>query len=146
MNSTIVEKTLSANDTGETGGHQAGLLIPKDVLTLEFFPKLDRSIKNPRCTLDLRDPAGEDWTFNYIYYNNRLFGGTRNEYRLTCMTEFIRRYSLKEGDTVIFKRTNGRSYEIQYRRKNDPIRKTADGAKVLRLSGTWMVIDTDHIA
>jgi len=141
---TIVEKVLSANDTGETGGHQAGLLIPKDVLTLEFFPHLDPSTKNPRCVMDLRDAAGDEWSFNFIYYNNKLFGGTRNEYRITCMTEFIRRYSLKEGDVVIFKKTMGHFYEISYRRKNEPIKNNADGSKVLRLSGNWVVIDSDE--
>jgi hypothetical protein len=143
---TTVEKVLSANDTGETGGHQAGLLIPKDILTLEFFPYLDPSTKNPRCVIDLLDAAGDEWTFNFIYYNNKFFGGTRNEYRLTCMTEFIRRYSLKEGDVVIFKKTIGRYYDLSYRRKDQPIKENADGSKVLRLSGNWVVIDSDEFA
>ena len=143
---TTVEKVLSANDTGETGGHQAGLLIPKDISTLEFFPHLDPTTKNPRCVIDLRDAAGDEWTFNFIYYNNKFFGGTRNEYRLTCMTEFIRRYSLKEGDVVIFKKAKGRSYELSYRRKDEPITENADGSKVLRLSGNWVVIDSNELA
>ncbi len=138
-----IEKVLSANDTGETGGHQAGLLIPKDVQTLEFFPALDPSVKNPRCVIDFRDAAGEEWTFNFIYYNNKLFEGTRNEYRLTCMTGFIRSYSLKQGDTIIFGKPDGRFYEVSYRRKDDPVKTFADGTKILRLSGDWMVIDTD---
>jgi hypothetical protein len=139
----VVEKVLSANDTGETGAHQAGLLIPKDVLTLEFFPRLDPSVKNPRCVIDLRDAAGEEWTFNFIYYNNKLFNGTRNEFRLTGMTEFIRRYALKAGDSVIFTRTNARDYKIDYRRKDEPVKRAADGSRVLRLSGNWVVVDTD---
>lgn len=143
---TTIEKVLSANDTGETGGHQAGLLIPKAALTLEFFPHLDSSTKNPRCVIDLRDPAGDEWTFNFIYYNNKFFGGTRNEYRLTCMTEFMRRYSLKEGDVVILKKALGRYYELSYRRKDEPIKENADGSKVLRLSGNWVVIDSDEFA
>src|SRR5579872_1740618 len=145
MNSTIV-KVLSANDTGETGGHQAGLLIPKDVIPLEFFPKLDPTTKNPRCVIDLRDSAGDEWTFNFIYYNNALFGGTRNEYRLTGMTEFLRRYSLKAGDSVMFKKTTGRFYEIAYRRKQEPVQERADGTRVLRLSGNWVVMETDEFA
>lgn len=143
MKSTV-EKVLSANDTGQTGAHQAGLLIPKDVLTLSFFPALDGTIRNPRCVIDVRDAAGEEWTFNFIYYNNKRFGGTRNEYRLTCMTEFIRRYSLKEGDSVLFRKATAREYEVDYRRKDQPIKQLADGRKVLRLSGNWMVIDTDQ--
>ena len=143
MKSTV-EKILSANDTGETGAHQAGLLIPRNILTLEFFPKLSPAIKNPRCVIDLRDAAGEEWTFNFIHYNNRRFGGTRNEYRLTCVTEFIRRYGLKEGDTVIFKKPGGRFYGLGYRRKDEPIKNLGNGQKMLRLSANWAVIDTDQ--
>jgi len=33
-------KLLSANDTGETGGHQAGILVPKsDAELLAFFQR-----------------------------------------------------------------------------------------------------------
>jgi hypothetical protein len=145
MKSTV-EKVLSANDTGETASHQAGLVIPKKIAALEFFPKLDPSTKNPRCVIDLRDAAGEEWTFNYIYYNNGLFDGTRNEYRLTCMTEFIRRYDLKEGDTVMFKRPTDRFYGIDYRRKDQPLTTLPDGRKVLKLSGNWTVLNTDEFA
>jgi hypothetical protein len=143
MNSTV-EKILSANDTGETGTHQAGLLIPKSPIVLQFFPKLDPSVKNPRRVMDFLDAAGEEWTFNFIYYNNRLFGGTRNEYRLTCLTEFIRRYTLKENDTVIFKK-NGVSYKVDYRRKDQPVKNLSDGSKMLKLSGNWRVIDTANL-
>ena len=145
MKSTV-EKLLSANDTGETGAHQAGLLIPWEVVKTGFFPYLDASIKNPRCPIDLRDFAGEEWTFNYIYYNNAYFGGTRNEHRLTCMTKFLRRHDLKTGDTVIFKRLSAHLYEVGYRRKDDPVRNLPDGTKVLRLTGNWVVVDTDDFA
>lgn len=143
MNSTV-EKVLSANDTGETGTHQAGLLVPKSILNLQFFPKLDPSIKNPRCVIDLRDAAGDEWTFNLIYYNNKLFGGTRNEYRLTCVTEFIRRYSLKVGDTVILAKDRS-YYQLDYRRKDQPIKRVSGGSKVLRLSENWLVIDMANV-
>ena len=35
----VVEKILSANDCGLTGGHQAGALIPKEDRIVGFFPK-----------------------------------------------------------------------------------------------------------
>ena len=139
-----VEKVLSANDTGETGTHQAGLLVPKSLLNLQFFPRLDTSVKNPRCVIDLRDAAGDEWTFNFIYYNSKLFGGTRNEYRLTCVTEFIRRYSLKVGDSVILGK-DGSYYQLDYRRRDQPIRQVPGGGRVLRLSGNWLVIDTANV-
>jgi hypothetical protein len=46
-----ISKVLSANDTGDTGGHQAGILVPKDPDILAFFPKLDANRRNPRCLL-----------------------------------------------------------------------------------------------
>ena len=85
-----ISKVLSANDTGETGGHQAGLLIPKQERILSFFPSLDASTLNPRAHLQFEDDVGALWEFAFIYYNNGLFGGTRNEYRLTRMTRFMR--------------------------------------------------------
>ena len=33
-----ISKNLSANDTGETGGNRAGMLIPKTGEILTFFP------------------------------------------------------------------------------------------------------------
>jgi hypothetical protein len=43
------EKQLTANDTGETGAHQAGIHIPKSQKDLlSFLPPLDAS-KEPRC-------------------------------------------------------------------------------------------------
>ena len=34
-----VEKILSRNDTGETGGHQAGIHVPKKKEILSFFQR-----------------------------------------------------------------------------------------------------------
>ena len=33
-------KVLSRNDTGETGGHQSGISIPKDVAKSSIFPNM----------------------------------------------------------------------------------------------------------
>ncbi len=145
MKSTI-EKVLSPNDTGETGGHQSGLCIPWDVVKTGFFPHLDPSLKNPRSVVDLRGPDGEEWAFNYIYYNNASFGGTRNEYRLTRITKFLRRHALRTGDTVIFTQSSARAYEVSFRRQSAPLVVHADGTKILRLTGNWVVIDTDEFA
>ena len=131
-----IEKVLSANDTGETGGHQAGILVPKDPRILGFFPRLDPSLRNPRAVIDIRDDTGHEWTFNFIYYNNRLFGGTRNEYRLTGMTAFFREFNLKTGDTLVFRRVSARHLNLSYRRSKR-------GSKVLKLSGTWKVIEAE---
>jgi hypothetical protein len=130
-----IEKELSENDTGETGGHQAGMLVPKSML--DFFPTLPSGVKNPRRVLDLIDQAGRVWSFNFIYYNNRFFGGTRNEYRLTGMTEFVRAFNLKAGDRIVLERISDRLSRIRYRRKHEPIERG-----ILKLAGAgWRVID-----
>ena len=74
----VIEKTLSRNDTGETGSHQAGIAIPKKKGILSFFPDLDNKIKNPRILLNFTDSSGKLWEFSFIYYNNKYFDGTRN--------------------------------------------------------------------
>lgn len=137
-----IEKILSPNDAGETGTHQAGWLVPRERHILGFFPRLDATLYNPRCVIDAIDEAGEEWTFNFIYYNNRHFGGTRNEYRLTGTTEFLRRHRLRSGDTVIFTRTEARHLTLNFRRKESPLVIRPDGRRVLKLTGNWVVVDT----
>lgn len=134
MSTEAIEKTLSANDTGETGGHQAGILVPKDSRILSFFPQLNPDIKNPRAVLDMLDETGREWTFHFIYYNNRFFGGTRNEYRLTGMTAFFREFNLKAGDKVLMRHESPRRTRITFHRAREQ-------GGVLKLSPTWKVID-----
>lgn len=131
---TAISKALTRNDTGETGGHQAGILIPKDAIILSFFPSLDQTAKNPRHLLRLSDPSEHEWQFAFIYYNNRLFGGTRNEYRLTCMTSFLRSANLKAGDVLTLNR-DGHRYRISYRRANSP-----PANERIKLGTSWRVV------
>jgi len=135
MTAKSIEKLLSANDTGETGSHMAGILVPKDQNFLNFFPTLNKSVKNPRAPLDLLDDTGREWTFNFIYYNNRFFGGTRNEYRLTGMTAFLREFNLHEGDSLIFSRISPGYFRVSYRRKDTD-------KKTIKLSPSWKIIET----
>jgi len=99
-NRTSYEKLLSANDTGGNGTHQAGILIPKsETGLLELFPKLDPTTYNPSAYITVKGPDEERHELRFIYYNNKLHGkGTRNEYRLTCLTDFLRRHRSKPGD------------------------------------------------
>lgn len=77
-------KRLSANDTLASGAHQAGPYIPPKFLFL-IFPKLRRQeVINPDVYFDLYvDSHGQHRNARAIWYNNRLFGGTRNETRIT---------------------------------------------------------------
>lgn len=133
-----ITKILSANDTGETGGHQAGILVPKSHEILSFFPPVDANTLNPRHHLVFHEDSGERWEFAFIYYNNRFFGGTRNEFRLTRMTTYIRRHSLKPGDVVTLSRLASGRRIVSFGRAKSVARST-DG--VLKLGSNWKVIN-----
>jgi hypothetical protein len=138
-----IRKRLSANDVGATGGHQAGILVPRDIHILSFFPELDGSVKNPRMPLVVYERSNRArWNFNFIYYNNKFFNGTRNEYRLTCMTQYLRAIDAKVDDELVFSRDENASFEVDIRRVNRPSSYTMDG-DTLVLGGGWTVV-TSH--
>lgn len=136
-------KVLSANDTGATGGHQAGILVPKgDPALLDFFPPLDAAVQNPDAWVEAVDDDGRVWKLRYIYYNNSLHAenGTRNEYRLTHLTKYLREAGAKVGDSLVFTAT---ASPARYRIAVAPSEPTAAAATlaqptppaVIRLSG-----------
>lgn len=112
-------RQLTANDLGETGSHQAGFLIPKGLIREGLFPKLSTSQRNPRARLKLtRRIAGEVYFLNFIYYNNKLFGGTRDEYRLTGISAMLRDYGIKVGDQIEFARIGEFDFEFEIIKQN----------------------------
>ena len=71
-------KFLSANDTGETGGHQGGIYIPKNSVPLIFdTPGIKGQNKEEFNKIKWQDDFETDAHFKY--YGQ----GTRNEYRIT---------------------------------------------------------------
>lgn len=127
-------KVLSPNDIGLTGGHQAGILIPKNKEILSFFPEVNHDEKNPRHFLTFVDESDQRWEFCFIYYNNARFGGTRNEYRLTRMTRFIRSHNLKVGDELHLTNQGEGIKRVTYKRTVE-----LDKNKIA-LSSEWKVI------
>lgn len=104
-----IEKILTENDLGITKSHQAGFLIPLQLMAYGVFPLLSDETLNPRLKLILVDSESNlRYSVNYIKYNNKHFGGTRNEYRITGIARFLRLNLLKPGDSIVF-----RSLEIQ---------------------------------
>ncbi len=77
-------KRLSGNDTLANGAHQAGPYIQKDFL-FSIFPALkNEKVKNPDIHFDLSvDSHADRRQVRAIWYNNKLFGKSRNETRLT---------------------------------------------------------------
>mgnify|MGYP000287646071 CR=1 FL=1 len=130
-----VSKILSANDLGLTGGHQSGILVPKQLLReIEFFPELDAGEKNPRVKLDFHlGASGETLQLNFIYYNSKLFGGSRNEFRLTGLTPYLRRIGASPGDCLKMSERHGRLYL-----EHEP-RALQAATKRIVLSGEWAI-------
>ncbi|NKX54375.1 EcoRII N-terminal effector-binding domain-containing protein [Arthrobacter mobilis] len=134
-----VTKTLSRNDIGLTGGHQAGITVPKVSRMLEFFPQLDATEFNPSVKLTGIDTAdGTEFLMTYIYYNGKTLGrSTRNEYRLTGLTAFMRRHQATEGDVLWIERVRTSIYRLSLERMLMP--RTELPQKIL-LKGTWSTI------
>lgn len=77
-------KRLSANDTLANRSHQAGPYFPKDLLFKVLTGLHDRDVQNPRVQIPaFVDSGTEIQNVTAIWYNNRLFGGTRDETRVT---------------------------------------------------------------
>ncbi len=128
-------KTLSANDTGQTKSHQAGILVPKgNRELLAFLPHLDPAIENPDAWIAVTDEHGEHHQLRYVYYNKKLHGtGTRNEYRITYLTGYLRNAGARAGDALVFTgvESSGR-YRISIAKAQveDEV-----GSGIIRLSG-----------
>lgn len=136
MKPEVFRKLLSANDAGETDTHQAGILVPKgNTELLAFLGTLNPEVKNPRRILIFVDERGVRHEFNFIYYNNSLHDprGTRNEYRLTGMTKYLRNAGARSGDELeLSKDLDGSHFRVRIIRQ---IRETNSDPQRIRLRG-----------
>lgn len=132
-NGVRLRKTLTPNDLGATGSHQAGLHIPKALR--DRFPALDESRLNPDVWLDV-DIDGELHRWRFIHYNNRLLGsGTRDEYRLTHATPTLRALGAAVDDTFELVRIGETAYACRLVRPS-----LDDDVLTLSSSGPWRVV------
>lgn len=131
-------KVLSSNDVGSTGGHQSGVVIPKSVASGDFFPHLDPEALNPRQTLfAIVQPSNKSISLNYIYYNGKIHKtSTRNEYRLTGISSFLKDVGAQEGDKLIFTRVASDRYSLRLEVGGVDI---TEGRIVVRLSKDWVM-------
>lgn len=136
-------KTLSANDVGTTGGHMGGILVPKgDGELLAFLPRLDPSVLNPSAWIDCETPDGGTLRLRFVYYNNRMHApnGTRNEYRITYLTKFLRDANAKEGDAFEIAQDEGaENYRIRViaRETVAEVEEEDDGPVRITLTSGW---------
>lgn len=125
-----ITKLLSANDCG-IKNHQSGILIPRNPShILEFFPKLAEETLNPRLVLIFQDSRTKELLhLNFIHYNNKFFGKTRNEYRLTGISKFLRTNGARPGDLLHIIDYNGK-FLLE-------LEKTQHQTNKIRLSEGW---------
>jgi hypothetical protein len=101
-------------------------------------------LKNPREVIRALDESNHIWRLNYIFYNNKFFGGTRNEHRLTGISGFLRKASARAGDFVEISRNEDSSlYTISLVRSNDKDRskKRTFKSKTRIVSiGNWEIV------
>lgn len=100
-------KYITANDTGATGGHQAGFHIHKNSWKL-FFDTPGEKGQNKDKFITIKWQDDFETTSRFIYYGV----GTRNEYRLT---RFGRGFPFLQdeniGDLLIIAKTSNDFYE-----------------------------------
>lgn len=128
-----LRKILTRNDVGATGSHQAGIVVPKSLLT--HFPTLRSARLNPDRWLDISSDHGT-FRWRFIHYNNKVVArGTRDEFRLTHIREFLRRAGATSGDALEFERTGSWTYRCRIvDAGKDP------EALVLSRNGPWRVV------
>jgi hypothetical protein len=125
----ILQKTLTANDLGLTGSHQAGIHVPRGLA--DFFPTLDRAALNPSVWLEVLG-SRRSWRWRWIYYNNAVIAnGTRDEFRLTRTTAYIRDAQADVGDILELAHVDGAIYQATLQKN------ARSGVLVLRTDGTW---------
>lgn len=139
-------KVLSRNDTGETGGHQSGISIPKMVARSSIFPHMSTEILNQRRDITFIDEGGRKWELQYIYYNDKYHGKPagkcHDEFRLTYTNAYIREHNIKSGDQIWFAiGEDGKRYIGYLRAGQKPIQtyKEEDGFVILKIR-SWTSI------
>jgi len=134
-------KFLSANDTGLTGGHQAGIYISKPAIPILFDePGIKGANKEKWANISWFD--GSETRSRFIYYGQ----GTRNEYRITNFGrgfQFLRpEYT---GALFVFTQQDEESYTGFILNSDDEINQFLD-AFGLSPADTNKMIDISFVA
>src|SRR6185312_895997 len=101
-----VFKLLSKNDTGQSAGHQGGMVIPREFD--RYFPKLPpTSTKTPTVDRSVRAilvvPGTGEKVVQARYQKQSWGGGKSTERRLTRNLGFLRNRA-KSGDYLVIER------------------------------------------
>ena len=110
-------KFITANDTGATGGHQAGFHIHKNAWKL-FFDQEGTKGENKEKFVTIKWQDSFETDSRFIYYGV----GTRNEYRLT---RFGRKFPFLSddnvGDLLVLSKLSDSYYEAFVLQKDEDI-------------------------
>src|SRR5579862_210795 len=110
-------KFITANDTGATGGHQAGFHVHKNSWQL-FFDKAGIKGENKDKFITIKWQDDFETKSRFIYYGT----GTRNEYRLT---RFGRSFPYLQdediGDLLVISKKSSDYYEAFVLQSDDEI-------------------------
>lgn len=129
----VLRKVLTRNDVGDTGSHQMGIHVPK--LLAPLMPKLDERIENPDCVIEVETSLGR-FSWRYIHYNRKLFAkGTRDEYRLLLVADFLRAAAPSTGDALELVVTGPYSLRAKVRASS-----IEEPELVLQSAGPWKVV------
>jgi len=110
-------KFITANDTGSTGGHQAGFHIHKNAWPL-FFSKSGEKGSNRDLMVTIKWQNDFVTTSRFIYYGV----GTRNEYRLTRFGKgFPFLTDDNVGDLLVLCKRESTNYEAFVLQKDEEI-------------------------
>jgi hypothetical protein len=143
-------KVLTPNDLGLTGGHQAGIHVPREAETVSFFPRLDETGVNPRVSIQFELGGFQTYlTLTFIHYNGKLFGtSTRNEYRLTGLTRYFRQNAAAVGDELELTLDTRDQYGLSLRRQGESSGEASsvNDDQIVLLSGTWKTIRRGRFA
>jgi hypothetical protein len=135
-----IAKQLTANDLGLTGGHQAGIHVPKDSPLVSLIEEDSRGEENPRVTLNLFDEqTGFTCSSTLIYYNNSRRGGTRDEYRITGTTTFLKLIGAEMGDELVLKVDDAETLLVSLVKRSILESKDNDDEPI-KLNGKWRFI------
>ena len=133
-------KFLSANDTGDTGAHQAGIYIAKNAVSILFDePGMKGSNKDKLVQIRWQDDFTTESRF--IYYGT----GTRNEYRIT---RFQRSFPFltpdHTGDLFILTKYNDDDYTAYILESEDDINAFL-GAFAMGPKDTGAIIQEEYM-
>ncbi len=110
-------KYITANDTGATGGHQAGFHIHKNAWPL-FFNEAGEKGENKDKFITIKWQDDFETDSRFIYYG----AGTRNEYRLTRFGKgfpFLQDENI--GDLLVITKKSDNYYEAFVLQSDDDI-------------------------